>query len=398
MPHLSAIAALRFVLPIFLLALLGPLGPARAQDIAPEDAVARLFTTEAIDEAWLASSFTAEVPVATLQGLVDRLTSEHGAFVDAVEEGDGIITRLQQAEIPTEVTLDGHGRIIGLFFRPPVARGSLADSVTRLTDLPGRVAVLVTRNDEDLTAVNADQPLPVASAAKLAILAAVAEAVEADELAWDDVVHLDPAWQSLPSGILQDWPADTPMTVASLTILAISQSDNTAADALLRLVGRAAVEAHYPRGGRFATTREVFLIAGHGLDATTRAWLAGEGERPGYLDGPVDGAVALGALDGPALSQAGWTFSAREICALLDRTAGLPAFSVNPGVAERADWTDIAFKGGSLPGVLNLSTRVEDADGNAYCVVVTRAGEASVPQEQLTAPYAAILGALADGG
>src|SRR5690606_39753601 len=43
---------------------------------------------------------------------------------------------------------------------------------------------------------------------------------------------------SLPTGILQEWPVGTPMTIQSLATLMISISDNTATDVLLRVAGR----------------------------------------------------------------------------------------------------------------------------------------------------------------
>ena len=79
---------------------------------------------------------------------------------------------------------------------------------------------------------------------------------------------LDSALRSLPSGVLQSWPAGTPMTVESLAILMISQSDNTAADRLLHLLGRERVESrtrvagntHVARNTPFLTTREMFAL------------------------------------------------------------------------------------------------------------------------------------------
>ena len=41
------------------------------------------------------------------------------------------------------------------------------------------------------------------------------------------------------------------------------------------------------------------------------------------------------------------------------------------GVARPQDWQTIAFKGGSEPGVLNLTTHLKDAAGRTYCVVAT---------------------------
>lgn len=44
--------------------------------------------------------------------------------------------------------------------------------------------------------------------------------------------------KSLPGGILQNWPKGAPLTLHTLAGLMISQSDNTAADTLLEILGR----------------------------------------------------------------------------------------------------------------------------------------------------------------
>ena len=69
------------------------------------------------------------------------------------------------------------------------------------------------------------------------------EEVEAGRRAWDEVVRLEEAWKSLPSGLLQGWPEGSPLTLHTLAALMISLSDNTATDALIALLGRERLEA-----------------------------------------------------------------------------------------------------------------------------------------------------------
>ena len=40
----------------------------------------------------------------------------------------------------------------------------------------------------------------------------------------------------------------------------------------------------------------------------------------------------------------------------------------NPGAVSRTDWKNVAYKGGSETGVLNLTTRVRDDLDRTYCV------------------------------
>ena len=88
-----------------------------------------------------------------------------------------------------------------------------------------------------------------------------------------------------------------------------------------------------------------------------------------------------------------WFFSARELCGLLDKTADDKAFGINPGLADKTQWRSIAFKGGSEPGVINLSQRVVAQDGTAYCVIVTW-NDVSADAETLTGIIAPLIGSL----
>jgi hypothetical protein len=66
-----------------------------------------------------------------------------------------------------------------------------------------------------------------------------------------------------------------------------------------------------------------------------------------------------------------WFFSTRELCALMAEVRRQPLMQVNPGVANPEDWETISFKGGSEPGVLNLTTALTAPDGHTYCVSAT---------------------------
>ncbi|MEO1561424.1 MAG: hypothetical protein AAFS12_18030, partial [Cyanobacteria bacterium J06632_19] len=66
-----------------------------------------------------------------------------------------------------------------------------------------------------------------------------------------------------------------------------------------------------------------------------------------------------------------WFYNAEELCQLIEEVADLPLMSINPGIANPKDWEQIAFKGGSEPGVINLTTWLKGKNGKQYCVVAT---------------------------
>lgn len=374
--------------------------PAMAQEITEADAVERLFTAEGIEADWLGAELRAQLPAPALEAIIDTLTTEYGAFVAVTGEGRELTLRLEDAALPTTATLDGDGRLIGLFFGPPVpVAGDLQALVDQIAALPGDSSVLVTTDGEVVAAHQPDLALGVGSAFKLLVLAALQRQIEDGERSWDDVVHLDAALRSLPSGFLQDWPAGTPMTLATLANLMISISDNTATDTLIAVVGRETLEAMSPRNAPFMATADMFRLKAEGAEEMAAAWIAGdEAERRAMLDDvamrPLPSAEQFKTEPVPEIE---WFMTATELCALLVETRELPVFEINPGLAQESDWTRVAFKGGSVAGFLNFSTLLEGEDGRTHCVIATWNDAEPLEEAPLVAAYAGILDRLAGG-
>lgn len=370
------------------------LSPSAAADEAETARLEAMFE-QPVEEAWFAPAFLVQVPVAQIRAIVEQLTGAYGPLAGVDEASDGYVLHLERADVPAQISFDAEGRVVSLWFSAPIEVGAtVADEVAALTALPGAVAVLVLTDGEERVAVAADEPLAVGSAFKLAVLKAVADAVEAGRLAWDQVVALDEGWQSMPTGILQDWPADTPLTLATLAGLAVSVSDNTATDGLIHTVGRAAVEAITPRNTPFLTTRELFTLKSAGNEALRDAWLAGSTKERAQVVQQLATAnrpTIEGFMAGARAPAIEWFFTARELCGLFDQVADLPAFRINPGLASPSTWRQVAFKGGSEPGVLNLSTRLVGEDGRIHCVVATWNGDGTLDEAAMAGPYQRLL-------
>lgn len=388
-------------LPVLLLLTAAFPATVHAQAQTPKTVLEQLFTSETIDEAWFSDAFLAQVAPAQIAAILDQLRTELGDFARIEGEASPFTVIFAKGQLTTEITLDGDGKIIGLFFHPPTpAVDSLEAAIDHFMALPGDVSVLVRRDDELLTGLNPNEPVAVGSAFKLAILAALQAQIEAGEHSWDEVVMLDPAWKSLPSGILQTWPDSSPLTLHTLATLMITLSDNTAADALLQIVGREAVEAYAERNQPFLTTQEAFkLKAQSNADLLTRYRAGDEAEKRQVLDELAD--VPLPALadfpSEPTLAVE-WYFTAAELCDLMAQVQALDLMSVNPGpgIADPAAWARVAFKGGSEPGVLNLTYWLTSADQQEYCVAVTQnRTNAAIDEVQFAGLTRALIGTLA---
>lgn len=378
-----------------------PLAAGEALPAAPAEAIAKLFSQADYPDAWFAPSFRTKLAPDRLAEIVADLKAEHGALESIERRRKGYLVRLNKAALPTEISFDAKGRIASLRFKKaePEFR-DIAAARAAFAALPGTAALLVRKGEAEPLAMNAKLRLSVGSAFKLAVLAAIEDAVTAKRLAWDQVVSLKDGWRSLPTGILQDWPTGQKLTLESLAGLMISLSDNTAADALLALAGRPAVEALAPGNAPFLDTRSFFVLKApvnqelrtryEAADATGRlALLAEAGGRP--LPAPAEVAEVV-------TPKVGWFFSLQELCGLMGRVAHLPALHINPGLATPQAWTSVAFKGGGDAGVLNLTSELVTKKGVRRCVAATWNDDASLDRGRFFALYGALLRLLRDGG
>jgi len=367
---------------------------------SPAEVLERLMTEE-IQADWFSPAFLAQVPLEQVKAIVAQLLPLLGSYESITEDGGQYLVRFSDGILPAQISLDAEGKIQGLFFHPPRPKASgLDEAVARLVELPGRTHLLVISDDGILAAHEPEKPLAVGSAFKLAVLAALLDQIETGERAWDDVVRLSDEMKSLPSGILQGWPAGSPLTLHTLATLMISISDNTATDALIHVVGREHVEEYSLHNAPFLTTREAFALKNPTNHELLAAYRKADAERRRAL---LDELAALPLPPAsifdrgePVAIDVEWFFNTYELCSLMARVQDLPLMGVNPGVARAADWQRIAFKGGSEPGVLSLVTGLVGHDGKRYCVAATWNNDAALDELLFTGIYSGILDVLAE--
>ncbi|NBX24761.1 MAG: hypothetical protein EBQ99_01700 [Planctomycetes bacterium] len=159
-----------------------------------------------------------------------------------------------------------------LFGAPVPMMRDLTDAVKALRALPGRVSFGAWKlGDGDpvpLATLEPEAPLAIGSAFKLYVLGALVREVGEGRRRVSEVVTLGPATRSLPSGILQDWPDGSPVTLDTAANLMISASDNTATDLLMATLTRERVEAMLSTMGMrdpartqpFLSTGEMFRL------------------------------------------------------------------------------------------------------------------------------------------
>jgi beta-lactamase class A len=356
------------------------------------------------------AAFLAAVPPAELQQTFAAIAADGAPLrilqvsPSATDSALQVLADARGMQVLISVSLEaGTGLIDGLLFEAPVdlesGRPESWEAVdANVANLAPRSSYLVASVEggdcTPLHAAASDDRLALGSAFKLYVLAELSRQIEAGSLGWDTNIVIRDELKSLPSGQLQDVPAGTELAVRDVATPMIAISDNTAADHLIDRLGRENVEAALSAFGHgaperntpFLSTREFFLFKLTVSEADAAAYLAADlPARRTFL-------AALGG-QAPSLADAAqwvtprrvdeieWFASASELCRLmaaLDVRSEMPGLapiaevlSRNPGLPiDGAAFPYIAFKGGSEPGVLNLTWLVHAQSGARYFVSI----------------------------
>lgn len=356
-----------------------------------------------------APSFLAQVPAPRLTAIFADYFSKLGRCTQAKQTtplsayaGRFELTFEKGYTVPATLGIDAdEPRLLNSMLLGVQIRNSatLDEIVNELKTLPGETSLLIVSLDKDgtrpIVAYNADREMAIGSAFKLYILSELVREVGARARRWADVVPLDGKMLSLPSGMLQSWPAGSPVTLHTLASLMISISDNTAADELLMTLGRKRVEAILAGTGHskpelnvpFLSTLEMFKLKGEPTGQAATAYLAldAKGRRAFLADtiAKVKNEDAKPFQDGkPAyVDKIEWFASATDMCRVMnwlrqqteaDKTAR-QILAINPGSGlsiPRDKWQYVGFKGGSEPGVLNMTYLLQSTEGDWYALCV----------------------------
>ena len=372
---------------------------AAAQDVEQRASdIVEVLQGEAIYTDVFDEIFTSQVTEEQFAAIFDRVEAQYGPLVglDSVEP-----TSPTAANIAIRFERGIASGVFNLASDPPHRVGGIlvnnvgpADDTTEhlladLQALPGDTSILIAPLDggEPLLSYNAEQQLGIGSAFKLYILSTLARQVVAGERSWNDVV---PLRTNTPSGTSSAWTEGAPVTLHTLATLMISVSDNNATDQLLSVVGRGAVEAEAASSGHsepallvpFMSAREMFVLKiGGDIEAYRTADAAG---RLAMLEATVDSEIDMFEFmttfnGAPKAIDIEWLVSGEDMANLMRRIRELDdptareIMAVNTSVTGNlsGDWQYIGYKGGSEPGVLNLSWLLQDHAGKWHVVTLS---------------------------
>ena len=349
------------------------------------------------------AAFRAKVGAAELIHTLSSL-GPAGASVTLVQlsdvEPDSLqaVVQIGSAGYKITLTVDRSGLVSNLFFSSAASTlRTWAQIESELATVAPGVSFLAARVNANGTcttvhSVLAATPRPLGSMFKLFILGAIANAVREHRISWSQKVTVAAAIKTRGSGTLQNLPDGTTLTVEQVAVKMISVSDNTGADLLLKLVGRAAVEAQVRAWAAtpsldvpFLTASEMFALKYADYPARANHYLSlNAAQRAAYLATTADAvpSSAERAATAPRdINSIEWFASADDLCRAF---SGLARLNAEPGLSplntilstnnlgiglNKGAWPTVWYKGGSEPGVLTMGFLARDSHGHSFAVI-----------------------------
>lgn len=342
-------------------------------------------------------AFREAVTFEQLLGPLDEITSDGPYVVESIRSSTPTTAVLlivgdsgATSELSVSVLSTDDPTMNALFIGPPQPPfeppATTDEAITRLEEMGTlRVGSFTDDCRPGGVAVNVDAQAPIGSGFKLWVLAAVVNAEAAGALSWEDEVEIRDELDAYPSGVTQEDPPGSFVTVRELADRMIAISDNTATNHLMDLVGRAAVEQAMIDSGHSAPernrplmdAREFTIVKFGDDDLRNRYQAAGEAERRRILDEevasmPLPPLAAIVSITDPVdVETVEWFASPSDLCRTLtqlaDNAVAVAVLSQSAGIPDEAGrWETLLFKGGSEPGVIAMAWLTIDSDGNRY--------------------------------
>ena len=385
-------------------------GPTAEESLAwVEQAIAGPAKPTVADiEARFAPAFLKQVPAAQVVDIFASLTTQLPPMKQLKLDSKPplALTALYDTasggvRVKLEMTRTTPRQISGLIFEPAPAEApprTYGDAVAQLTQAGAKTQLFIAEIEKGACTPrqnhNSTDRLAIGSAMKLWVLLAVDEKLKVDKKAdWDTSLPIRDESKSLPSGELQDLAAGTALPIREFASKMIGISDNTATDHLIDYVGREQVEKalKLAKHGEpaldvpFLRTRELFALklALTPAEHETYAKVPVAAKRKlleSYRTRPIDLEQAMKDWTAPRHLELEWFASGPDLCnvmATLGARAGwkpdselLTILGKNAGVPyDQSKWRYVGFKGGSEPGVMNLTWLAQRADGKWFVVV-----------------------------
>ncbi len=351
-----------------------PIGPVGVRTLAAPDMIESVETT--MEELWWDRPFTLGGVDIGAGAATLHLVSSYGAdqYIRIHTNDDTLVDRF---DVTTTAPTISSWRDVDAVLSKTGARYSY--QVAKVND--GRC--------ERVAGTNTAQSLPLASIFKLYVLYAVADAVKAGTVSWDDPLVVTAKAKAVGSSGLDKLPEGAQVSVRTAAEKMIATSDNMATDLLIDKLGTQAVENALVASGHhdpasmtpFPTMFELFSV-GWGMPDVREQWKNGTPQLRAEL---LQQANSRSYQPDPThahtpASEYGieWYGNAEDVCrvhtALQAGAVGEAApvkqiLAAVPGLdLDRRVWPYLGAKAGGLPGDLTFSWYAVDRTGQPWAV------------------------------
>jgi Beta-lactamase enzyme family/ORF 12 gene product N-terminal len=384
-------------------------------------------------ETHFAAAFLAQIGPDDINSHLAALqTPAGGSLTELLSDADDpnalvAVAAFGDVKITVTITVDGAGLISGLLLLPDQPPPGSWDEVDRdLAALAPDASFLAARVSPDgnctpIHQVASSTARPIGAMCALFVLGALARQIAAGRVSWDQELTVTDAVKAPGSMSLQGVLAGTRVPVRQAADKMMSVGDDTAADMLIHLVGRSAVEAqarrwsgHAALNVPFLTARELFVLKEAGYPELANQYLRlAPGQRAEFLAAAVDPVplsqahlhTVLPPWPEPRdIGSIGWFASPDDIGRAL---AGLQQLAAQPALAplgpmlsandggiglDPARWPTVGTKGGFEPGVLATGCLATDSEGQTFVVIAMFSNPAeALPMESAVPGLQAII-------
>lgn len=307
-------------------------------------------------------SFLKQVPESKIIEIRNSFTKQYGNFEKAVwESGKKIEVFYEKCTMPSSIDFDSLGLVTALWFGVPNFKQDSWESIEEaLNKISGRVSLCIRKDGSELFRLNDLEPLAIGSTFKLYVLKTLRDLADRDDIDIADSLEVTDDNKSLPSGILHMSKSGYKVSISKAAELMISISDNTATDMLIDFVGRDRIEQTAPATMKpFYKTRELFILK-LGKDSSYVSKFINMDLQNKYTalkDLATFDLSVLNPFDfvNPKFMEIEWYANTNELCRIIEQLYGDKAISINKALAKNQGWEYVGYKGGSEPGVLNLT-------------------------------------------
>lgn len=94
---------------------------------------------------------------------------------------------------------------------------------------------------------------------------------------------------------------------------------------------------------------------------------------------------------GPVAPEVEGFFSTHELCRVIERVVDIPRIAINPGPVQLKSRQKLAYKGGSEPRVINLTTFLISHQSNVYYVSATWSDRITLDEGRVVSLYRGLL-------